>query len=243
MKRKTAVCSALSVILVLLFSLACEARPLPFSWTVQGVRIYKNIVISDETIYVHEGVTTHDLESMFGVRVTAKTDGALKNGDAVDCALFGKRRVRIHGDADGDNRVTARDARFCLRVAAGLAKCSEEQNFVMRSNCNPLSADDARDLLRQSAGLYNPVSAPSIETDISFSVSGAYDEKSIREILEGCDVTGVQLSAVEEDGIHILLISAALPFEENSSRWNELCGALSNTPGVKNVSPAYAAAD
>lgn len=63
--------------------------------------------------------------------------------------------VRV-GDADGDGKVTAGDARLALRVSAGIDKASYYAKQYADTNADgKITADDARMLLRVSAGLEN----------------------------------------------------------------------------------------
>ena len=62
----------------------------------------------------------------------------------------------VLGDVNGDNQITAEDARLALRLSAGLEtleKLNVTVAVVDYNKDNQITAEDARRILRKSAGL------------------------------------------------------------------------------------------
>ncbi len=79
------------------------------------------------------------------------------------CSVCGKKETRavakldfILGDVNGDNQITAEDARLALRLSAGLENFEElnvSVDVVDYNKDKQITAEDARRILRKSAGL------------------------------------------------------------------------------------------
>lgn len=72
------------------------------------------------------------------------------------------------GDVDADGRITASDARLCLRAAADLETLTEPQRIAADVNNNwDITSSDARKVLRAAAGL-DILDDMSVETTIDW---------------------------------------------------------------------------
>ena len=70
------------------------------------------------------------------------------------CGVFPASAAMRSGDLDGDNRITARDARLCLRASASLEKLTSAQKQAADVDFDgKVTARDARRILRSSARL------------------------------------------------------------------------------------------
>lgn len=73
------------------------------------------------------------------------------------CSMFGVTAFAetLQGDVNGDNKVSAMDARFILQVVAGLKTVEDSTIYDVDGN-GKVTASDARIVLQIVAGLYNP---------------------------------------------------------------------------------------
>lgn len=79
---------------------------------------------------------------------------ALKYVPGVSSVEYCGRRTIKEGDADGDGRVTAKDARICLRYSARLEYLERQTlNFLDVNSDGIVNSQDAYIILRVSAGL------------------------------------------------------------------------------------------
>ncbi len=94
--------------------------------------------------------------------------------------LFVTVNAFVRGDADGNGKVDASDARLTLRHAVGLDTLTEECFSAADYDKNgKIEASDARMILRLSVGLEKPDTAEQLADSLDFSSSaGKYPEKS-----------------------------------------------------------------
>ncbi len=118
---------------------------------------------SGSNIVSNNGLTVAQLLSQAGKGATIKT----KDGKAVEnAALIGTgmvltmadgttKEIVVYGDADGDGKISAADARLALRASVGLETVADGSCYYKAINVDngDIASSDARDILRASVGL------------------------------------------------------------------------------------------
>lgn len=129
----------------------CKAVPFIDRGVKKGAPAYTDFGVNRMTV-----MSSCLLETGF---IDSDTDNALFDGYFADIALAVARALMknvglvykermVPGDADGDGRVTAADARLILRAAAGLESIAAEVGDL--DGDGKITASDARDALRLS---------------------------------------------------------------------------------------------
>ena len=99
----------------------------------------------------YDRVTYNGSYDIWQYTSTAKFDGIRGNVDHNRCYIS-----FLKGDADGDGRITAADARTILRAASGVETLAgQSKENADYNNDGEITAADARSVLRESAGLEN----------------------------------------------------------------------------------------
>ena len=138
-------------------------------------------------------------------RITAKITGAVL-ALTLMCALPAINvSAAVAGDVDGDNQVTAYDARLALRASVGLEKYSKNSAKFKAADYDgdgSITSQDARSILRLSVGLPGDNSTGSSQYDILRSGKFYLTGKSVIDdtaypITIGIDGTTVYLAMSE----------------------------------------------
>lgn len=119
---------------------------------------------SGNNIISNNGLTVSQLLSQAGkgavittAQGTAVTDEDLiGTGMVLTLADGTKKEIVVPGDADGDGKISASDARLALRASVGLESYKEDSCYYKAANVesnDKMSASDARLILRASVGL------------------------------------------------------------------------------------------
>ena len=123
--------------------------------------------VNGNNITSNNGLSAAQLLSQAGKGAVIKTsDGKtvesavlIGTGMVLTLADGTKKEIVVFGDADGDGKISASDARLALRASVGLESYKEDSCYykaVKVSDGDKLSAADARLILRASVGLEEP---------------------------------------------------------------------------------------
>ncbi len=123
--------------------------------------------VNGSDVVSNSGLTVAQLLSHAGKGAVIKTaDGKsvesaalIGTGMILTMADGSKKEIVVCGDADGDGKISASDARLALRASVGLEKYKEDSCYYKAANVesqDKMSASDARLILRASVGLEDP---------------------------------------------------------------------------------------
>ncbi len=120
--------------------------------------------VNGNDVVSNNGLTVAQLLSQAGKGAVIKTaDGkTVENSTLIGTGMIltmadgSKKEIVVCGDADGDGKISASDARLALRASVGLESYKEDSCYYKAANVesnDKMSASDARLILRASVGL------------------------------------------------------------------------------------------